>query len=53
MILFVIAGVNRIPVSEILREIWPFITVLITALVIVTYVPDITLFLPRFFGFVR
>ncbi len=53
MILFVIAGVNGIPVSQILREIWPFIAVLITALLIVTYVPEITLFLPKLFGFVR
>jgi tripartite ATP-independent transporter DctM subunit len=53
MILFVIAGVNRIPVSQILREMWPFIAVLITALLIITYVPEITLFLPKLFGFVR
>lgn len=53
MILFVIAGVNRIPVGHILREIWPFIGVLIVALLIVTYVPAISLFLPKLFGFVR
>jgi tripartite ATP-independent transporter DctM subunit len=53
MILFVISGVNGIPVSQILREIWPFIAVLITALMIITYVPEISLFLPRTFGFVR
>jgi tripartite ATP-independent transporter DctM subunit len=53
MILFVIAGVNRIPVSQILREISPFIAVLIMALLIVTYVPAISLFLPKLFGFVR
>jgi tripartite ATP-independent transporter DctM subunit len=53
MILFVIAGVNRIPVSHILREMGPFIAVLIVALLIITYVPEITLFLPKLFGFVR
>jgi C4-dicarboxylate transporter, DctM subunit len=53
MILFVIAGVNRIPIRQILREIWPFIAVLIVALAIVTYVPEVTLFLPKLFGFVR
>jgi TRAP-type C4-dicarboxylate transport system permease large subunit len=38
---------------DILREIWPFILVLITALFIITCVPEITLFLPKYFGFVR
>lgn len=53
IILFVVSGVNGIPIRDILREIWPFIAVLISALLVITYVPDITLFLPRSFGFVR
>ncbi len=53
MILFVVSSVNNIPVRHILREIWPFIIVLITALLAVTYVPEFSLFLPRWFGFVH
>jgi tripartite ATP-independent transporter DctM subunit len=53
MILFVVSAVNDIPLRAILRETWVFILVLIIALLIVTYVPEISLFLPRWFGFVR
>ena len=44
---------NNIPIRDILRETWVFIVGLIIALSIVTYVPEISLFLPRWFGFVR
>jgi tripartite ATP-independent transporter DctM subunit len=53
MVLFVVSGVNKIPVREILAEIWPFIGILLVTLVIVTYVPWLSLALPTYFGFVR
>jgi tripartite ATP-independent transporter DctM subunit len=53
MVLFVVSGVNDIPIGDILREIGVFVVGLVGALFIVTYVPAITLFLPQWFGFVR
>ncbi len=53
MILFVVSSVNGIRVREILAEIWPMVGLLIAALALITYVPDLTLALPRLFGFVR
>ncbi len=53
MVLFVVSGVNKIPVRDILAEIWPFIGILLVTLVIVTYVPWLSLALPTYFGFVR
>jgi len=53
MVLFVVSGVNKIPVREILAEIWPFIGILLVTLAILTYVPWFSLALPAYFGFVR
>ena len=42
-----IAGVRM---GEILREIWPFLLGLLAALAIITYVPALSLWLPRLIG---
>mgnify|MGYP001818996761 FL=1 len=51
MLLFVINAVTGIPLGEIIRETWPFIAVLISALFVLILVPDIVLWLPRTFGY--
>lgn len=51
ILLFVITAVTRIPLSEIIREIWPFLGVLIIALLALILFPGISLFLPRLFGY--
>jgi tripartite ATP-independent transporter DctM subunit len=51
VLLFVLNGVTGIPLRDIIREIWPFIFVLLLALVILTLVPSIVLWLPRMFGY--
>ena len=51
ILLFVINAVTRIPLSEIIREIWPFLGVLLVALLALVLVPGIVLFLPRVFGY--
>jgi C4-dicarboxylate transporter, DctM subunit len=37
--------------GQILREVWPFLIGLVVALVLITYVPAISLVLPRLMGF--
>ena len=51
MLLFVINAVTGIQLGEMIREIWPFIVVLISALFVLILVPDIVLWLPREFGY--
>ena len=51
ILLFVINAVTRIPLAEIIREIWAFLAVLIAALLALIFLPGITLWLPRMFGY--
>ena len=51
ILLFVINAVTRIPMGQIIREIWVFLGVLIAALLLLIMVPDIVLWLPRQFGY--
>jgi len=50
MLLFITAGISNTPLKDVMREIkWPIIAMLLV-LVIITFVPEIVLFLPKFFG---
>ncbi|MCB1342468.1 MAG: TRAP transporter large permease [Pseudooceanicola sp.] len=51
ILLFVINAVTRIPLSEIIAEIWGFLAVLIVALLVLILVPETVLFLPRLMGY--
>ncbi len=46
MLLYVIVGVSDVPMHEILVNLWPFFLVLVLALILITYIPEITLWLP-------
>ena len=45
--LFIASGIGKISLVEICKEIWPMLMVLFGVLGLVTYVPQITLFLPN------
>ncbi|UYN98076.1 MAG: TRAP transporter large permease [Devosia sp.] len=47
MLLFVIKAVNGIPISAMIKELWPHLLLLVTVLLLITYVPDLVLWLPR------
>ena len=49
--LFVGCAIGKVSVDEVMRGIWPFYYVMFTVLMIVTYVPWLSLALPRLFGF--
>ena len=51
ILLFVITAVTRIPLSEIIREVWPFLGVLLLALLGMILWPGLILTLPRMFGY--
>ena len=47
MLLFVVKAVNGISISAIIKELWPHLLLLIAVLFLITYVPDLVLWLPR------
>ena len=51
MLLFVINAVTDIPLREIIAEIWSFLAVLIFALLIMIFSPNLVSWLPRLFGY--
>ena len=50
--LYVACGLSDLRIEDILRPLIPFILVLLVTLLIISYVPEITLFLPRLLGYV-
>jgi len=51
ILLFVINATTGAPLREMIAEIWPFLLALLAALLIITLIPDIVLWLPRLFGY--
>jgi len=51
LLLFVTANITRAPLGAIIRDLLPFLGMLIVALMIITYVPDVVLAVPRLFGY--
>ncbi|QDL94021.1 TRAP transporter large permease (plasmid) [Paroceanicella profunda] len=51
MLLFTLAKLGEVPLSEVIGEIWPFIGILVTALALITFVPASVLWLPGVLGF--
>jgi len=51
LLLFVMSALTRVPLIEIIREIWPFVLTLTVLLLLLTWFPQITLFLPHAFGY--
>lgn len=51
LVLFVTASVGRVQVTEIFKDMLPYYFMQILVIVLVTYVPSISLTLPRMFGY--
>lgn len=52
LLLFVVSGISKTPLRQIIIEIFPMLMVLIIVLLIITFFDSIVLFLPRLLGFV-
>jgi C4-dicarboxylate transporter DctM subunit len=48
--LFVACGITGMKFEDLVKSIWPFLLALIVALLLVTFIPQITLFLPTLLG---
>jgi len=49
-VMFIMMGIANLTMEQYLAETWPFIAVLIVVLLLVTYVPAVSLFLPNLFS---
>ncbi|MHB0869649.1 MAG: TRAP transporter large permease [Chloroflexota bacterium] len=47
MVMYVVCALGKISVADFAREVWPFIVALLIALGIITYVPELSLWLPN------
>jgi tripartite ATP-independent transporter DctM subunit len=50
MLLFIVSGVSGTPLRSVIKEILPIVLVLLGVLFVITYVPQLVLFLPENFG---
>ena len=51
VLLFIVSSMTRTPLRDVIRELWPFLAIMVTALVILMFVPDIVLWIPRVLGY--
>ena len=51
LLLFMMAKIADVSLTELVKEVMPFLAVMIGALALITYVPDLVLFLPRILGY--
>ena len=51
LLLFMMTKIANVSLRDIVREVMPFLGVMFIALLIITYVPGVVLFLPRLFGY--
>lgn len=51
LLLFIVANITRAPMKSIVRDVLPFLFILLFVLGVVTVWPDFVLFVPRLFGY--
>jgi tripartite ATP-independent transporter DctM subunit len=51
LLLFMMMKIADIPLKDLVREVMPFLWVMIGALALITLVPELVLFMPRLFGY--
>ena len=49
--LFVGCSIAKVRIEEVIGTIWPFYLAILFALLLTTYIPEVSLFLPRMFGY--
>jgi tripartite ATP-independent transporter DctM subunit len=51
LLLFIMTNISSVPLRQIARETMPFLIVMVGALLLITLIPDLVLWLPRMFGY--
>ena len=49
--LFMASAIGNVPLNKLAKDIWPWIGVGVVALLAITYIPDLILFLPKMMGY--
>jgi len=49
--LYMVSEVSKVPIGDIVAEMWPYVLALIGVLMVVTYVPALSLWLPQTLGY--
>ncbi len=52
-LLFVGSGVAKVPVTKVIKPLLPLLAAMVVVLLILTYVPELSLWLPRAFGLIE
>ncbi|MEA4954131.1 MAG: TRAP transporter large permease [Pseudoflavonifractor sp.] len=52
MCLFITSGISGTPLKDVVKEIWWPIVVMLIVLLIITFIPEVVLFLPKMFGMI-
>jgi tripartite ATP-independent transporter DctM subunit len=50
-VLFVGCSVADLPITKVIKPLIPFFIAMIISLLIITYIPDLSLFIPKYFGY--
>jgi len=51
LLLFMMVKISGVPLRDLVREVMPFLAVMFGALALITFIPDLVLFLPRLLGY--
>ncbi len=51
LLLFIMAKIAEVPLRDLVREVMPFVGVMVGALALITFVPSLVLYLPRLLGY--
>ena len=51
LLLFVVTSITRAPIRQTIRHLLPFLAIMVVGLGIITFVPDLVLWLPRLYGY--
>lgn len=49
--LFMASAIGNVPLNKLAKDIWPWIAVGVIALMLITYIPDLVLFLPKLLNY--
>jgi tripartite ATP-independent transporter DctM subunit len=53
LLLFLMVKIAEVPLRDLVREVMPFLAVMVGALALITFVPGLVLYLPRLMGYQR
>jgi tripartite ATP-independent transporter DctM subunit len=51
LLLYIMVKITDVPLKDLVREVMPFLGAMVAALALITFVPEIVLFLPRLLGY--